>query len=713
MRRRFNFKILLLLWLGCGVWVQAQAAPDQTGGTTQGNAQVSLGHAAVPLAGPWQFQTGDSPMDPATHGPLWAEPGFDDSKWETLDLTPVNRASGAGNEPEGYASGWTARGHAEYSGFAWYRVRVLLEAGPGEKLALEGPPDVDDAYQVFVDGNLVGSFGGFSGRTPRAYFTQPMLFPLPQLTSAIPGSRAVVVAFRVWMGPNTLLQQPGAGGLHNPPLLGDASAVAANYQVRWQRLIRAYAPLAFEALVYAGLAVLAFSLTLFDNSDPAYLWMGTVLLWSAIDYALAVIAFWTTYMSSLVPTLLRDNLLIPLICAGWVIVWWTWFRLHRPAWVPRAAYLLAVLLIISNTIAGELVFTFIPHSVADAFLAVSLVIRLLFFALLVSVVVLGIRRKGRDGWLALPAVALCGLGQFQREHSVLHIEISGFPLGVELSFAQIANVLLAAVVGFLLLHRLLTSLREQRMMAEDINMRLLQSGQEQCVMALELKQAQEVQQVILPEARTTLPGMVIESEYRPARAVGGDFFQVIPRPNDGSLLIVAGDVTGKGLKAGMMVAFLVGAIRSTVEWSADPVVVLKSLNQHLIGRGDAQATCLAMRISAEGDVVLANAGHIPPYLNGEMLSIDGALPLGMQKELDSSVQRFNLAPGDRLVLLSDGIAEAMDADGQLFGFERALELVRRAKSAAEVASAAQRFGQEDDISVISVTRTIARERVFA
>jgi serine phosphatase RsbU (regulator of sigma subunit) len=77
-------------------------------------------------------------------------------------------------------------------------------------------------------------------------------------------------------------------------------------------------------------------------------------------------------------------------------------------------------------------------------------------------------------------------------------------------------------------------------------------------MALDVKQTQELQQVILPEARLVLPGLLIESEYRPAREVGGAFFQIIPNGVDGSLLIVAGDVTGKGLKAGMLVALLVG-----------------------------------------------------------------------------------------------------------------------------------------------------------
>jgi serine phosphatase RsbU (regulator of sigma subunit) len=66
---------------------------------------------------------------------------------------------------------------------------------------------------------------------------------------------------------------------------------------------------------------------------------------------------------------------------------------------------------------------------------------------------------------------------------------------------------------------------------------------------------------------------------------------------------------------------------------------------------------------------------------------------------------FKLAEGDRLLLVSDGIAEARNADGQLFGFERVEQLVQSHPSAAELASAAQRFGQQDDISVISVTRT--------
>jgi hypothetical protein len=231
------------------------------------------------------------------------------------------------------------------------------------------------------------------------------------------------------------------------------------------------------------------------------------------------------------------------------------------------------------------------------------------------------------------------------------------------------------------------------------------SGMESFRMRSELAHAQEVQQVILPESRIALPGLVVESEYRPAREVGGDFFQMIPHRADGSLLIVAGDVAGKGLRAGMLVALLVGAIRTAAQYVPDPAAVLSALNLLLMGRSDAQATCLALRISKDGAVTLANAGHIAPYLNGEPLPMEGALPLGIIENAESSILHFQLNDGDRLMLMSDGIAEATDQDGQLFGFERVHQLLRTAKSATEVAAAAHTFGQEDDISVISITRT--------
>ena len=258
---------------------------------------------------------------------------------------------------------------------------------------------------------------------------------------------------------------------------------------------------------------------------------------------------------------------------------------------------------------------------------------------------------------------------------------------MQLSLSQISRVLLVFAIFLLLLRRLFLSLRVQRERALDI------------------KQAAEVQQVILPESHFAFPGLAIETEYRPAREVGGDFFQIIPHPTDGSLLIVAGDVTGKGLQAGMLVALLVGAIRSTAELNPDPLFILQSLNRRLLGRRSAQATCLALHIAADGSATLANAGHLPPYLNGRPLDMEGALPLGIIDGADFSVMHFQLNPNDKLVLISDGILEATDADGKLFGFDRVAELLLRSTAVKALADAAQLFGQEDDISLISLTRT--------
>jgi serine phosphatase RsbU (regulator of sigma subunit) len=351
---------------------------------------------------------------------------------------------------------------------------------------------------------------------------------------------------------------------------------------------------------------------------------------------------------------------------------------------------LTVLYALSTAMDRNLFFAAVPHPLSSTFSIMYLVTRWLFPLLTLVCVVYGIRRVGLEGWSVLPAVILWGIAQFTGEFQFLSIHLNWFPLGVQITLGDIANLLLAFVIAGLLLRRLLRTVRLQRLMELDV------------------KHAQEVQRVILPEAIASLPGLAIKSEYRPAREVGGDFFQIIPHVSDGSLLIVAGDVTGKGLQAGMLVALLVGAIRTSAQFDLDPLSVLNILNQRLWGRSEASATCLALRIAADGEATLANAGHVPPYLNCEPLEIDGSLPLGIVEDAEFTVLHFSLTLGDRLLLMSDGIAEATDMNGKLFGFERIQELLRESASAAELASAAQMFGQEDDISVIAITRTEAK-----
>ncbi len=667
--------------------VVAIACPAQSIPSPQ-PVRITLGQSVVPLYGPWKFTLGDSPLDPSG-APLWAQPGFDDSKWETVDLTPKAGLFDPLGGFSDYVKGWTAHGHAGHWGYGWYRIRVQVSAQPGETLALGGPADVDDAYQFFSDGILIGSFGKFTGSNPTIYYTQPMMFPLPQAPAGALHSapRTQVLAFRVWMEPSTPVTQADTGGFHTAPTLGNASAVSAGYQLRWLELIRTQFISAVEGVLFLLLAGVAFSLTRFDRSDPVYVWMGAIFLLIATLEAINVIGTWTQHIGGILDNGLGDGILTPLIFGGWVMVWWIWFGLQRAAWVPKVVGLLTLGYMVSTAIGEDTFYPFISVPVAGLFHTASLLVRLALLLLLIFVVAWGIRRQGAEGWLVLPAVVLLIATQFSAELLVLHIRVSWFPFGIRFSLAALSNVLLTAVLFVLLFRRLLLSVREQQLMALDV------------------KQAQEVQRVILPESMTTLPGLTIEHEYRPAREVGGDFYQIIPHATDRSLLIVAGDVAGKGLQAGMLVALLVGAIRSTSELNPDPLFLLQALNRRLIGRREAHATCLAMRVAADGAVTLANAGHVPPYVNGKPIEIEGSLPLGVIDEAEFSITRFHLEENDRLVLASDGIAEAMDEDGQLFGFARMQELLEARMTAADVATAAQSFGQQDDISVIAVTRT--------
>jgi serine phosphatase RsbU (regulator of sigma subunit) len=170
-----------------------------------------------------------------------------------------------------------------------------------------------------------------------------------------------------------------------------------------------------------------------------------------------------------------------------------------------------------------------------------------------------------------------------------------------------------------------------------------------------------------------------------------------------------GDVAGKELHAGVLIAFIVGAIRTAAQFYPDPLAVLVTLNERLCNLKNAQATCMALRIARDGGVTLVDAGHPPPYLNGEEVAIEGALPLGITPDAEFPISYFQLAHGDTLILVSDGVAKAHGKRGGLFGFERIQELLKRRSSAEELATAAQEFGQCDDISVLSVTRRAARK----
>ena len=214
----------------------------------------------------------------------------------------------------------------------------------------------------------------------------------------------------------------------------------------------------------------------------------------------------------------------------------------------------------------------------------------------------------------------------------------------------------------------------------------------------ELAAARSVQELMIPQQKIKTPGFEVDSIYDPANEVGGDFFHVQPLPN-GGLLVVVGDVAGKGLQAAMNVSMIMGALRSVSNLA--PAEILASLNRVLAG-SESFTTCQAALFKADGELVLANAGHLPPYLNSQEVALPGDLPLGVLPEVSYEEVRLYLHPGDRILLLSDGVVEARNPSHELFGFDRVHNLSNQ--SATYIADAAKAFGQDDDITVLTVKR---------
>ncbi|MGO9326321.1 MAG: PP2C family protein-serine/threonine phosphatase [Terracidiphilus sp.] len=227
---------------------------------------------------------------------------------------------------------------------------------------------------------------------------------------------------------------------------------------------------------------------------------------------------------------------------------------------------------------------------------------------------------------------------------------------------------------------------------------------EKAAIESELAAAREIQCIMVPQELPPTPGYAIESIYRPAAQVGGDFFQVIPLSGSQTLVVI-GDVSGKGLGAAMIVSMLIGMLRTLSGLTTDPSQILAELNSMLFAhKHSGFVTCLAVRLDPSGSVTVANAGHLPPWLNGAELACAGSLPLGILALAAPEKIALEMRYGDRLTLLTDGIVEARNSQGVLFGFDRTQSSMREASPLA-LAEAAIHHGQDDDLTVIAIHRT--------
>jgi sigma-B regulation protein RsbU (phosphoserine phosphatase) len=246
----------------------------------------------------------------------------------------------------------------------------------------------------------------------------------------------------------------------------------------------------------------------------------------------------------------------------------------------------------------------------------------------------------------------------------------------------------------------------------------------------ELALGRRIQRSFVPLIPPDVAGYEIASHYEAAREVGGDFFDVFrPRGRAGRLAILIGDVTGKGIAAALLMAFARPLIHAAIDHAPSPVIALDRTNRILVEerRSSLFITALCAYVELRTGVLrLANAGHEPPLVvpaDGRppwWLELDGAGPLlGAFANLDLAECSVALAPGDLVLLYTDGVTDARAASGERFGDKRLVSVVEgaRGRSATDMVSAVcdayHHFQGEtpaaDDVTIVAIRRNPKRE----
>jgi serine phosphatase RsbU (regulator of sigma subunit)/anti-sigma regulatory factor (Ser/Thr protein kinase) len=234
----------------------------------------------------------------------------------------------------------------------------------------------------------------------------------------------------------------------------------------------------------------------------------------------------------------------------------------------------------------------------------------------------------------------------------------------------------------------------------------------------ELRVATLIQQNFLPKQLPDLPGWHVSAYYRPAREVGGDFYDFVELP-DGQIGLVIGDVTDKGVPAAMVMAATRSVLRASAQRVVSPGEVLGRVNELMCPDMPAKmfVTCLyGVLEPATGRFRFANAGHNLPYVRtaeGTTELRATGMPLGLLPGIVYEETEAVLEPGQVMLLHSDGVAEAHSAESEMFGFPRLLDVVGSRQDKGEVIDRVltelDRFTphgweQEDDITLVALTR---------
>ena len=609
---------------------------------------------SINLSGDWAFQPGDDSR--------WSRPDFDDSHWRIISTQ----------------QSWQDQGVSRPRDFFWYRLHVRLPLQHAPLSLLFGYSAFP--YEVYVNGQLVGRFGRLPPEE-RVDGALVRVFEIPP--SAGRGDITIAIRFLCWWRWESRYIWGGIVG-ERGLVLGSTRAINDEYRA-WQSQMRSewlpdFSVGFLSILLAAGLLLLYRT----QRKQSEYLWItayfASITSWVFVNdcQSISPISIQAIKYLDVGLMAISEVFLLQFVFA--------FLRQSIPPWLRTYQLsLLGLPLVVAAYFAGLI-------SLSDSDLTVLL--WGLPYALVIPVLLFWryIRGLKEAGFLVIPLL-LVNLNGILNSLAWLLYElrlrdtdtdfVPTFQLGpIPVTIGQVDGLLFVLSIAAVLLHRFHKTSREQeRAQAE-------------------LEAARNMQEVMLPQQIGSTPGFAIEAVYIPAQEVGGDFFRLFPCADE-SLLLVIGDVSGKGVKAAMLVSLIVGLLQKIVEITREPSGILSDLNTSLSGQtGGSFATCCCALIRPDGHSRIANAGHLSPYCHGRELETPGGLPLGIAPDTTYDHVDFTLGPGDRVVFLSDGVVEARSKSGELYGFKRlgAISI----EPADLIAMAAQRFGQEDDITVLSV-----------
>lgn len=564
-------------------------------------------------------------------------------------------------------SGWKPYNEYRMTGDAyvvWLRCRVALDPSGIQNPALVAAADGPEQGDLFVDGKRATEF--LAENVPVKMFSFP--------SASGPGTH--VIAVRI------VQRVISPGMIPGRPLylaFGDGEYMRSFVESIWSKQLKDDVPAYSGYLLIGASGLFLLGLFFFDRSQKAAFWLGIYCCCISLPRINVMLHY---LFLQYYPDLIQGAIFGLAMFESWALVRVCFALAQRrtPAiyWIVFAAWVFIFL--------GSVLPVFLPAKLS---LPLSLFVQvtafkpnwcLWVFACTAPFVAFWpwTQLRGRMRLVAgICAVWALIEGWFQLQQVIFNRNTWTGAVQDWMSLAVGAMVI--ALFGYIF---------HQHRIAAD----------ERAEMRGELSAARQVQHLLIPGKTCSAAGVTVNAAFLPAHEVGGDFYLCRALPS-GAQRVLLGDVSGKGVAAALTSALLLGAADRCDE--LQPPEVLKELNATLRNSGiSGFTTCLCADLMPEGTLMLANAGQLPPYRNGREIEVCTGLPLGIDPAAEYAGSSVQLAPGDTLTFLSDGVVEARNATGELFGFDRTREISSR--PAQQIANAAVEFGQQDDITVLTL-----------